>query len=131
GFSAKYFGALLTMLSGDGSSLLLDGLRARWREAKSGDAARLTPEIIQWQKALWKFNTVGHIGKAGGPRSWMEPVNPLISKQDVRLKIPETSKEKEVTLYLVASDAGDGSENDFVVWEQPRLVAPGRPDLLL
>ena len=37
----------------------------------------------------------------------------------------------EVTLSLVAGDAGDGNEHDFVVWEQPRLVAPGRPDLLL
>ena len=37
----------------------------------------------------------------------------------------------EVTVYLVAGDAGDGNEHDFVVWEQPRLVAPGRPDLLL
>ena len=31
----------------------------------------------------------------------------------------------------MAGDAGDGNEHDFVVWEQPRLVAPGRPDLLL
>src|SRR6185295_12481604 len=38
---------------------------------------------------------------------------------------------KDVTLYLVAGDAGDGNENDFVVWQQPRLVTQGRPDLLL
>ena len=38
---------------------------------------------------------------------------------------------KEVVLYLVASDAGDGNEHDYVVWERPRLVAPGRPDLPL
>ena len=37
----------------------------------------------------------------------------------------------EVTLSLVAGDAGDGHDHDFVVWERPRLVAPGRPDLLL
>ena len=36
-----------------------------------------------------------------------------------------------MTLYLVASDAGDGNANDFVVWQRPRLVAPGRPELLL
>ena len=36
-----------------------------------------------------------------------------------------------VTLYLAAGDAGDGPANDLVVWQQPRLVAPGRPDLLL
>ena len=38
---------------------------------------------------------------------------------------------QEVTVSLVAADAGDGNEHDFVVWQQPRLVAPGRPDLLL
>ena len=32
---------------------------------------------------------------------------------------------------MVAGDAGDGNEHDFAVWERPRLVAPGRPDLLL
>ncbi len=36
-----------------------------------------------------------------------------------------------MTLTLVASDAGDGNDHDFVVWQRPRLVAPGRPDLLL
>jgi hypothetical protein len=36
-----------------------------------------------------------------------------------------------VTIYLAAADAGDGNEHDFAVWQQPRLVAPGRPDLLL
>ena len=32
---------------------------------------------------------------------------------------------------MAASDAGDGNENDFAVWENPRLVASGRPDLAL
>jgi hypothetical protein len=49
----------------------------------------------------------------------------------VRLKIPVAPERKEVTLYLVAGDAGDGNENDFVIWEKPRLVAAGKPDLLL
>jgi len=35
-----------------------------------------------------EFNTIGHIGKLGGPKSWMEPVNPLIAKQEFRLKLP-------------------------------------------
>src|SRR5205823_383773 len=47
------------------------------------------------------------------------------------LKIPTSPNTNEVTLYLVASDAGDGNEGDFVVWQQPRLSAPGRPNLLL
>ncbi len=36
-----------------------------------------------------------------------------------------------MTLYLVAGEAGDGPTGDTVLWHQPRLVTPGRPDLLL
>ena len=45
------------------------------------------------------------------------------------VRIPKDSD--EVVLYLAAGDAGDGNAQDFVVWERPRLVAPGRPDVLL
>jgi hypothetical protein len=131
GLNVKYLSALYAMLTNGEASLLLDELRARWRKAKPGDSAELAAAVSQWQKALWKFNTVGHIGKLGGPKSWMEPVNPLTSKQDVRLKIPASPDGKGITLYLVASDAGDGDANDFVIWERPRLAAAGRPDLLL
>jgi len=131
GLSPKYLRILWEALNSKEPSLLLDGLRARWRTAKPGDAAALVTEVTQWQKALWKFSSVGHIGKAGGPKAWMEPVNPLTSKQEVRLKIPAKPEGKEVTLYLVAADAGDGNDGDFVIWQQPRIVAPGRPNLLL
>jgi hypothetical protein len=131
GLNAKYLGNLAAMLNGKEPSLLLDGLRARWHEAKSDGAAALAADVARWQKALWKFNSVGHIGKLNGPTSWMEPVNPLVSKQDVRMKLPSAPDNNDMTLYLVASDAGDGNENDFVIWERPRLVAPGGTDLLL
>ena len=41
----------------------------------------------------------------------MEPVNPIASQHEVRVKIPETAAAEgsEVTLYLVTSDAGDGN----------------------
>src|SRR5260221_4731196 len=129
--SPKYLASLWDVLNATEPSLFLDSLRARWREATPADAAKLAAEVAEWQKALWKFSSVGHIGKAGGPKAWMEPVSPLTTKQEVRLKIPASSTNKEVTLYLVAGDAGDGTEGDFVVWQQPRLVAPGRPNLLL
>src|SRR5262249_1003873 len=111
-------------------SPILDGLRADWRRAGALEAPALAREIAQWQKALWRFTSVGHIGKLGGPKAWMEPVSPLASKRDLRLKMPD-SESGVVTVYLVASDAGDGKEHDRVVWLQPRLIAPGRPDLLL
>lgn len=129
--NAKYLGTLWQALRSDEPSLLLDGLRARWRTAKPADAAALATDIAAWQKELWRFATVGHIGKVGGPKRWMNAVNPLAAKQEVRFKLPPAGAAEDVVLTLVTGDAGDGNEQDFVVWQSPRLVAPGRPDLLL
>jgi cytochrome c553 len=112
-------------------SLLIDGLRARWKTAKPEDAAALAAEVARWQQALWRFTSVGHIGKVGGPKAWMEPVSPITARHDIQLKLPTVPDDQDVVLYLAAGDAGDGNEQDFAVWERPRLVAPGRPDLLL
>jgi hypothetical protein len=134
GLSPKYLAGLWKLLSTENAgepSLVIDGIRARWRNAKPEEAAALAAEVTRWQQSLWKFNSVGHIGKVGGPKLWMEEVQPITPRLDVRLKLAPEASAKEVTVYLVASDAGDGREHDFVVWQQPRLVAPGRPDLLL
>jgi hypothetical protein len=131
GLNAKYLTTLWHALTSRQPSLLLDVLRRRWRNATLADVAVLANDIAAWQKGLWKFTTVGHIGKAGGPKRWLEPVSPLLARQDIRFNIPASSGSHQVVLSLSASDAGDGNENDFVVWQEPRLVAPGRPDLLL
>jgi hypothetical protein len=131
GVNAKYLGLLWNSLTSKEPSLLLDSIRAHWKTAKVEDAAALTEEIGQWQNTLWKFASVGHIGKVNGPKRWLEPVSPLVTQQEVRYRIPTPPGGADVTLALVASDAGDGSDHDFVVWQQPRLVTPGRPDLLL
>lgn len=89
------------------------------------------PRSRSGKKALWKLNKVGYIGTIGGPKAWMEPVIPLAAKQETRLKIPAPADGKAVTLFLAASDAGDGNEHDFVVWERPRLVQKGQPDVLI
>ena len=132
GLNAKYLGALWQALNDSKSSLVLDEVRAQWRTAKQGDAAALTKTIAQWQQTLWRFTQVGHIGKRDGPAAWQVPVTPLASAREVRMRIPAPAAGKsDVTLYLAASDVGDGNANDFAVWENPRLVAPGRPDLAL
>jgi mono/diheme cytochrome c family protein len=129
--SPKYLGLLWGALNGTAPSPLLDGVRARWASAKPEDAPAMAAEIVRWQAGLWKFNSVGHIGKVGGPKSWLEPVSPLLTRQEFRVPIPPSADGKSVTLYLAADDAGDGNAQDEVVWERPRLVAPGMPDLLL
>ncbi|WP_010588192.1 DUF1592 domain-containing protein [Schlesneria paludicola] len=129
--SPKYLGLLWKALTGKEPSFLLDGLRTRWRTAKPEDAVALATDIARWQQALWRFTSVGHIGKLNGPKAWMEPVSPMTSRFEIRQKLAEPAPGADVSVYLLTTDAGDGNENDFVVWEQPRLVAPGRPDLLL
>ncbi|HUR47409.1 MAG TPA: DUF1592 domain-containing protein [Candidatus Saccharimonadales bacterium] len=129
--SPKYLKILFNSLSDKSPSELLDRVRRSWRAAKPADLASLTAEIGQWQKVLWKFASVGHIGKAGGPKGWMEPVSPISNKQEVKLKLTAPADGKDLTLYLVAGDAGDGNDHDYVVWQQPRLVAPGKPNILL
>jgi mono/diheme cytochrome c family protein len=131
GLSSKYLGRLWPTLNAPDGSPLLDPIRARWRVAKPSEAAGIAAEIARWQVVLWKFNSVGHVGKVGGPKSWMEAVSPLLTRQEFRVAIPEAPDGGMVALYLSADPAGDGDADDEVVWERPRLVAPGMPDLPL
>ncbi|MEZ6062861.1 MAG: DUF1592 domain-containing protein [Planctomycetaceae bacterium] len=145
--SSRYLGRLWQVLEpADGSEaeknlLLLKNLRQQWKSATQEDVPELVKSIAQWQQALWRFTTVGHIGKLNGPTAWMEPVSPVTTRQEIRVPLASppndggsqqtTDGDRSVVLYLVTGDAGDGSEHDVVLWERPRLVTPGRPDLLL
>lgn len=126
GLSAKYLELLWAMLQDTRASLVLDPLRLKWRQG------RLTAvDIEPWQKALWRFAIVGHLGKVGGPKSWLEPVTPLAAQNEMRMKLQPPRDGGDLTLYLSASDAGDGNGNDFAVWENARLITPGRGELAL
>ena len=131
GLSPKYLGLLWNALTSEQPSFLLDRLRSQWREAKPDEAPQIAAEITQWQQTLWRFASIGHIGKVGGPKAWMEPVSPMTTRSEIRMKLPASADGDQVAVYLSTMDAGDGNEHDFVVWQQPRLVAPGRPDVLL
>ena len=132
--SAKYLATLWSSLTGSNRSLLLDDLRARWRRAGPDEAPALAAHVASWQQGLWSFGPVGLIGRKGGPSRWMEPVTPLQTEDTLSFVIPKSGKGKaqtDVVLSLVSSDAGDGNDHDFVVWQQPRFVAEGQPDILL
>lgn len=119
--SPKYLGLLKAALTATDSDPLLNPLRAKFREGK------LTPEdIVAWQNVLWRFTQVGHIGKENGPKAWQEPISPLSPRLESRTKL---DSQKDITLYLVANNAGDGTDEDHVVWDNARIVTPGRPDI--
>lgn len=131
GLNAKYLGTFWSTLTSTVPSPVLDPIRIQWRSAKREDAPAIAKTIVSWQKALWRFATVGQIGRLNGPTAWQLPVTPLETSREIRFKLPASNDGDDVTLYLAASDAGDGNQGDFAVWENARLVAPGRPDLSL
>ncbi|HEX3726074.1 MAG TPA: DUF1587 domain-containing protein, partial [Pirellulales bacterium] len=123
--NAKYLATLWATLVSDEPSQLLDTLRKRWRAAGPADSKAITEEIAGWQKVLTRFQSVGHM------KSWMVAANPLVARHEIRQKLTRPVDGGAVTLYLAVGDAGDGAAGDTVEWRQPRLIAPGRPDLLL
>ena len=131
GLNLKYLNVLMDVLTRPEPSLVLDGIRHRWRTITPKEIPLLVSEIANWQQSLWKFSSVGHIGKTGGPKAWLEPVNPLLPEQEFRVKLEPPAPGDEVTLFLVAGDAGDGAEGDFVVWQQPAILIPSRPPVHL
>lgn len=131
GLNARYLETLWKSLTITEPSVLLDGLRARWQMAKPAAAPALAADIAAWQKELWRFTTVGHIGKVGGPKRWLEPVSPLTARQELRLKLPATTTDQDVAVSFVAASVEPNKGPGTVIWERARLTAPGRPDMLL
>lgn len=129
--SPKYLGALVTLLKGNQPSPLLDHLRSRWRAGNASAIDAMLQDIGVWQGTLWKFSSVGHIGKVDGPKAWMEPVDPIVGQQPFRVKLAAPANGEAINLYLAAHDAGDGQAGDVVVWQEPKLVIPGRPPVPL
>ena len=121
GLNPKYFTRLWAALSAPPSSLLA-GVADHWRSRPPAEAAA---EVARWQAALTRFQTVGHV------KPWMVPVDPLQARQELRVKMPAADDGGGITLHLSATDAGDGRTGDATLWDQPRLLMPGRPDVLL
>lgn len=115
--NARYLGKLRAALEGTGPNAILDFVRQQWRAGAS--TAQMAETIRQWQKALWRFSSIGHIGKLNGPKSWQMPVLPLTSGETLRVKLPATGVTK---LHLVSFVIGQAS----AIWENARLVTPGQ-----
>ncbi len=133
--NAKYLGILWQALSAapeqsGGTSLLLDQFRAQWRSAAPNDVEKLVAWIGGQQQVLFQYNPIGHIGKDGKSKVWMDIATPLTNRRDFSVRLTEQDS-GDVSIFLSASDAGDGHEGDFVVWQNPRLTIENGPDIQL
>lgn len=136
GLSARYLRRLERSLADPefpASSPFLAELRQLWQQDDAEfELDAFLAEITAVQAALWKFNTIGHIGRAGGPTSWMEPMTPV--EQSAEFRVPLERSGEDTRLWLSAHDFHDGNESDHVEWQRPRIVFPeatGQPPLLL
>ncbi len=59
--NAKYLGNLRAALEGAESNIILDYVRQQWRAG--APVAQMAETIVQWQQSLWRFSSIGHIGK--------------------------------------------------------------------
>jgi hypothetical protein len=124
--NARYLGNLFRLLDSGTPSVVLDPIRAQWRQAGRAEEARaLTQQIKQWQRALFRFNRVGKF------TPWMVPVTPLMAAHPLTLRFPAIPRAAETSFFLEAGAAGERDAQDVVVWQQPRFVIPGRSDVLL
>ena len=133
--NAKYLGILWQALSAapeqsGGTSLLLDQFRTQWRSAAPNDVEKLVAWIGGQQQVLFQYNPIGHIGKDGKSKVWMDVVSPIVARRDIRVPMPN-QETGDVSIFLTASDAGDGRDGDFVIWQRPRLTIDNGPDILL
>jgi len=127
--SARYLRRMAhVLLSDQPATPLLEHFRLRCRGAEPQDAQAIAAEIAVWQESLWKFNVIGHFGSI---TPWQERVSPLTDSRTFRVKIERQKPNEDVTLFLVAGSAGDGTDSDLVRWQRPRLDRPGRSPILL
>src|SRR3954471_10710829 len=93
--NAKYLGLLWNALNESKASPVLDELRAKWRQSKPEDGPKLAAYVAEWQKLLWKFSSVGQIGRKDGPKRWMESTSPKVSELVAKLKLTDSPKTEQ------------------------------------
>ena len=129
--NAKYLRRMTDILTDENPSLLLRKIRDDLRTAEPTDvSARIVWDVRKWKERLWSFGPVGQIGREGRPDAWMNAVNPVTAQQELRLKIPADAK-GDISVFLAASDGGDGATGDAVRWVRPRVMLKDQPAIPL
>ena len=126
--NAKYLGHALEQPDGSEPSLLLDVFAPAGAAAKAERRRRRSPRRSPAgnRRSVDDSRPSGRSARSAGPRRWLEPVDPLVAaagsavQDSGRLRTARKS-----CSHSLASDAGDGNEHDFVIWQRPRLVRAG------
>lgn len=131
GLSPKYLNKLWTMLHHHDTSPLFELLRKAFQKAENSqvDIDELTLLAFRWQESLWQFHSVGHVGKANGPKMWMEAVDPIQFQKDFRISVELDNDGRPLPFYLSATSVLKDKSASRVMWENPRLSMPGLPEI--
>ena len=94
-------------------------------QAESGqaDLDAMVAEIEKWQNTLWKYSSVGHIGKADGPKAWLEPVTPVVSAEELvacQRAVREVYVDEKVRRYLMQIVHDTRGHEDLSLGGSPR-----------
>ncbi|QOV87605.1 DUF1592 domain-containing protein [Humisphaera borealis] len=127
----KYTAILWAALNDTKPSLVLEGVRTRFRDAPANDASAVVSAISAWQQSLWRFSSIGHIGKVNGPKGWQEAVSPVAAQHELRLKLTPPKDRGDEKVYLSITQVFHDGPKGSVLWDQLRLVTKGGKDLLL
>jgi len=128
--NAEYLKILWQTLNDQSLSYPLDLLRSRWKTATEKDAAALVSQIIAWQGQAWKVVPVGSY--RDGNESRQAPINPPVGlTQTIRVAAKPSGRQKDVVLYLRASELFGDAQGRSVLWGKPRFEAKGKPPLML
>ncbi len=92
--NAKYLGKLWRTLSTtpatpDSESPLLDQPRRQWQSATPGDVEKLVAWVGHRQQALFQYNPIGHIGKDGTSKVWLDSATPLTDHREFSVALPD------------------------------------------
>ena len=110
-------------------SFLLNRVRNQWNRSNDSSLPVLISEVTKWQQALWRYDAIGHIGREGGPKAWMNPRNVTSNIQEFRIALDEPKDGSDIVIYLGASDLGDGNSGDYVLLKEPKLVGGAGGDI--
>lgn len=132
--NSKYLGLLWQHFNDPQPSLLLAHVWQAFNATDPHDQQQVQmflELVTAWQQSLWRFESVGQIGKTGGPTAWQTPLDPLTFRHSMELALEANQDNGDCVVYLEVSDSGDGNAFDFAIWHQPQIVTADGTKILL